>query len=239
MYDIAVIGAGVVGASAAYFAAGLGASVALIDRGWPGQQGSGRNAGGVRQQGRLPAELPLAMHSIGLWERFRDELGGQIEYVQDGNLYLALNEAEMALLKSAALRQREAGLDVRFLTAPEVQEVAPALSERVVAANYCPRDGVTNPILATRFVLRLAVSAGARLFAQTAATGIETAAGHRWRSPPPGAAWSAGRSFWPPEHGRRTWPAAPRSWPPPLSRRCCGISSVAIPSTCARPRPET
>lgn len=176
-FDLAVIGAGVVGSSAAYFAAKLGARVALIDKSLPGTEASGRNAGGIRQQGRLPAELPLAMHSIRLWQHFRDDLGGQFEYEQSGNLYLGLTEREVEILKAAAERQQKAGLPVQFLGPAEVRELAPALTHRVLAANYCATDGHANPILATRFISRVAVGAGARLFDRTRVLNFEISGG--------------------------------------------------------------
>lgn len=176
-FDVVVVGGGVVGASAAYFAARLGASVAIVEKGIPGQEASGRNAGGVRQQGRARSELPLAKHSVKLWQFFRDERGGQFEYVQDGNLYLALTEAEVDILKAAAVRQQRDGLPVTFLAREALRELAPALSDRILGANYCPTDGQANPILATRFLLREALRAGVSLYDQTRVTAIEVGAG--------------------------------------------------------------
>lgn len=172
-FDVAVIGAGVVGSSAAYFAASLGAKVALIEQSLPGTEGSGRNAGGIRQQGRLPSELPLAMHSIRLWQRMRDELGGEFEYVQNGNLYLGFSEREVEILKAAAARQRRAGLHVQFLSPADVRTLAPGVTDRVLAANYCPSDGHANPILATRFLARLASQAGVHMQMGTRVLNLE------------------------------------------------------------------
>ncbi|MGO4816342.1 FAD-dependent oxidoreductase, partial [Cupriavidus sp. 2MCAB6] len=50
--DVAIIGGGLVGSSAALALRGMGMSVALLDKGFCGAQASGVNYGGVRRQGR-------------------------------------------------------------------------------------------------------------------------------------------------------------------------------------------
>src|SRR4030095_9063476 len=65
--DVAVIGGGIVGCSAAYFLAREGLRVAVFEKGRIAGEQSGRNWGWVRQQGRSPIELPLMMRSLQLW----------------------------------------------------------------------------------------------------------------------------------------------------------------------------
>lgn len=72
--DVVVIGAGIIGTSAAYELARRGVSVALLDKGIVGAEQSGRNWGWVRQQNRDIFELPLAMRSVRRWSELRDEL---------------------------------------------------------------------------------------------------------------------------------------------------------------------
>jgi NADPH-dependent 2,4-dienoyl-CoA reductase/sulfur reductase-like enzyme len=59
--DVAIIGGGIVGCSAAFYLARDGVSVALFEKGRIAGEQSGRNWGWVRQQGRSPVELPLMM----------------------------------------------------------------------------------------------------------------------------------------------------------------------------------
>jgi sarcosine oxidase subunit beta len=172
--DVVVIGGGIMGCSAAYFLARAGVSVTLLERAEQvGTQASGRNAGGIRANGRKPAEVPLAIASIQLWELFRDEMGGHFEYDQDGQMYLARNETEMALLRRAATVLTGLGLGVRVVTGPDLKELVPNLSSLIIGGLYCPTDGQANPILATRFVGRMAAQAGATIQTDTAVTGLE------------------------------------------------------------------
>ena len=57
--DVAIIGGGLVGSSAALALRGMGFSVALLDKGFCGAQASGVNYGGVRRQGELDDALAL------------------------------------------------------------------------------------------------------------------------------------------------------------------------------------
>ena len=62
--EVAVIGGGVMGTSIAYHLAKRGTRVTLIERDQLAAQASGATAGGVRQNGRDPRELPLAIAAI-------------------------------------------------------------------------------------------------------------------------------------------------------------------------------
>ena len=59
--DVAIVGGGIVGSSAALFLRRMGLSVVLLERGLCGAAASGVNYGGVRVQGRSPSHLPLAL----------------------------------------------------------------------------------------------------------------------------------------------------------------------------------
>src|SRR5678815_70725 len=84
--DVAVIGGGIVGCSAAYFLALEGLRVAVFEKGRIAGEQSGRNSGWVRQQGRSPVELPLMMRSLAIWQRLAAELGEDVGFRQAGSL---------------------------------------------------------------------------------------------------------------------------------------------------------
>lgn len=176
-FDAIVVGAGVAGCSTALFLARSGLRTAVLDRTGIGTEASGRSAGGIRQQGRVLAELPLAGESIRLWLHFRDELGGRFEYQQNGNLYVAMNPAEVEVLRETAQQQRRLGVNIEFAEGARLHELAPCLSEQVLAGNYCATDGHANPILATRFIARLAREAGATIFTNTEVLGLRVSGG--------------------------------------------------------------
>ena len=83
---VVVVGGGIMGCATAYELAKKGQSVILLEKGFVGGEASGRNGGGVRQQKRDPAELPLAMESVKRWQELQDELEWELEYRQGGNI---------------------------------------------------------------------------------------------------------------------------------------------------------
>ena len=93
--DVAIMGGGLVGSSAALALRGKGPTVALLDKGFCGAQASGINYGGVRRQGRPPEQLPLAQRSHAIWPRLAALIGLDGEYRRTGHLKLARTEAEM------------------------------------------------------------------------------------------------------------------------------------------------
>lgn len=62
--DVVIIGGGITGAAAAYELAGAGVGVTLVDKGDLASMASGWTLAGVRQSGRHPSELLLAMVAV-------------------------------------------------------------------------------------------------------------------------------------------------------------------------------
>jgi glycine/D-amino acid oxidase-like deaminating enzyme len=174
--DVAIVGGGIVGASAAYFLAKQGVSVALFEKGRIAGEQSGRNWGWVRQQGRSPVELPLMIESLGLWQSLPEALGEDLGFCQRGTFYLAEDEAQLAGLAAWLAVAREHGLDTRLLSGAELAKAFPAGS-RWAGALYTASDGRAEPSRAGRAIARGAAAAGARVLSRTAVRGIETAAG--------------------------------------------------------------
>ena len=112
--DVAIIGGGIVGSSAALFLRRLGLSVVLLERGLCGAAASGVNYGGVRAQGRTISQLPLALRARRIWARLPEYIGIDGEYVQSGHLKIARNEADLAQLEVYRDAVRENGLELRL-----------------------------------------------------------------------------------------------------------------------------
>jgi sarcosine oxidase subunit beta len=149
--------------------------VLVVERSAPAVEpaASWASAGGVRRQGRDPAEAALAIESIERWPSLADELGANLGYQQGGNLYVGEGDQEAELVARFVERQRANGFaDVRLLDHDEAHEVAPALSETVTAASYSPRDGQADPVLTTRAFATAAARHGASAWHDTATLGL-------------------------------------------------------------------
>ena len=84
--DVAIIGGGIVGTSAALALRKMGLTVALLERGQCGARSSGVNYGGVRRQGRTLAQMPLTQRAHGIWGRLQQLIGIDGEYLRSGHL---------------------------------------------------------------------------------------------------------------------------------------------------------
>ncbi len=175
--DVVVVGGGVIGSSCAYQLAKRGVKVTIVEAREVASVASGASAGGVRQQGRDPRELQIAMRAIAMWPALGEELQADLDYHQDGHLTLVANETDLPDLEQKVARQRDDGLDVRMLYGDDVREVARGVSGDVIAGAYCPTDGHANPIWTTKAFARGAVRHGATLHEQTRVTGLLTDSG--------------------------------------------------------------
>ena len=150
MPDIVVIGGGITGTAAALSLAEKGLTVTLIEKRGIAAMASGWTLGGVRQSGRDLAELPLARAAVAIWPGLGERLGSDVRYRRGGNLRLARDASEVTLIRALVERQRAEGLDLEFLADnAAVRAIAPAISEHVLAASFCPSDGHADPIATT------------------------------------------------------------------------------------------
>jgi sarcosine oxidase subunit beta len=151
MSRIVVAGAGAIGASVAYHLALAGApDVVLCDRGEVAGGSTGRAMGGVRQQFSTAPEVRLAQESI----RFFEELGPPY-FEQVGYLFLATTEDGLARLEERMELQRSLGVPVESARVPEGVR-----GDDVAGAVACLQDGVADPPLVTRELVRRAAELG-------------------------------------------------------------------------------
>lgn len=159
--DVAIIGGGLVGSSAALAMRKAGLSVILLDKGFCGAQASGVNYGGVRRQGRSIEQLPLAELSHGIWGRLPELIGIDGEYKRSGHLKLARTEEDFAKLEAYAARVRPHGLELELISGKAVKTRFPWLTGDVAGASLCQDDGHANPRLVSPAFARAAKAAGA------------------------------------------------------------------------------
>jgi len=176
--DVVVIGAGIVGTATAYYLARRGLGVALCEKGRVAGEQSSRNWGFVRQQGRDPAEIPLAIESLRLWRGIEQDIGEPVGFHQGGILYVADSDEEMARYEAWLEHARQHQLDTRLLSVEEAKAMVPgAVGRRWRGALYTPSDAHAEPRLATPALARAAASLGAAVLTECAVRSLLTEAG--------------------------------------------------------------
>jgi sarcosine oxidase subunit beta len=149
-FDIAVIGAGVVGCSVAWHLAASGeTSVIVIDKApEPGCGSTAKATGGYRAQFADETNIRLSLLSRDKLRRFSRDTGGDCGYAPHGYLFLATSEEEIDTLKAAQNLQHACGLrEARMLTASEARALNPAIGDpSITGAAFCPTDGFIKPL---------------------------------------------------------------------------------------------
>ncbi|HEY5409362.1 MAG TPA: FAD-dependent oxidoreductase, partial [Caulobacteraceae bacterium] len=185
--DIVVIGGGVAGLSTAYFLAKGGADVLLIDRDEAAMAASTANAGSLHVQllsydfsGDTPQDggpaahtLPLAPRSIALWKAIGAAVGEDLGIRTEGGLMLAEDEAGLAWLRRKSAMERRWGIESHVLQGNELRDLAPALSDRMVGADFVPAEGYGDPLRGMMALLHQARAHGARLLRGAEVQAIE------------------------------------------------------------------
>jgi sarcosine oxidase subunit beta len=145
--DVVVLGAGVIGASIGYHLARQGVACTIVDPRHPGEAPTATwaSAGGLRSQGRAPADAPLTTASAVRWPTLSDELEADLEVVLGGHLHVAEREEELAALEARVAADRANGIAIELLDHAALHEVAPSLSPRAIAGALTAGDGQAHP----------------------------------------------------------------------------------------------
>ena len=154
--DVLIVGGGGAGCATALHLARRGARCILLERVQIGGQATGVNYGGVRQQGRHPAELPLARRSRDIWAKLPELIGTDCEFEVTGHLKLARNQAEEADLIAYLDVAKANGLPLIMIGGNVIHQQYPWLGPDVVAGSYAPDDGAANPRLLSPALARAA-----------------------------------------------------------------------------------
>jgi sarcosine oxidase subunit beta len=153
-YDVAVVGAGLLGVYTAWRLAAAGASVIVLDKGTPGHQSTGRSSGGLRRQFATSYEIALSTMSRVFHEQLeRDpDFPGGIDRV--GYVFLA-DRGQCDLLRKSYDVQRKNSVPVEWLEPEDLRQAFPYCDLADVACGTITRDdGFINPWDVHQWTLR-------------------------------------------------------------------------------------
>ena len=173
-FDVAVIGAGIMGAACAYELAGAGRRVVVLERSASPATGStGLSAAGVRVQFIEPTNVALSLASIRVYADFERRFGVDSGYRPVGYLLLVGEDAWDQHLEGVRV-QRELGAPIEVLDLEEASaRVGGLVPDGLAGATFGPIDGIIDPHSVTLAHLDAARTLGAELRLRTEVVAID------------------------------------------------------------------
>lgn len=179
--DVIIVGGGVIGCSIAWRLAQTGLKVTVLERRRVGCEASRAAAGMLSPQGESQTPGPffdLCLRSRSIYRDFAKELndasGIDVEYKDEGTLFVVLKGEDDAEHTRWAKWQLEAGLPLEHVSADELRKIEPAVTESATRAIFLPEEHqVENRRLMD--ALEIAVKrAGVELIEGTEVTALST-----------------------------------------------------------------
>lgn len=170
-YDIAVVGAGIIGAAVARSLSREGARVVVLEQNAAASGTSAQGEGNLLVSDKAPGfELELALHANRRWNdvaaELADELGRDfpsLEFERKGGLVVATTDEGAEPLAAFARSQAQAGVDAQIIGIAEARDLEPSINPRITAAVFYPQDAQVQPVIATEALLASARRAGAEV----------------------------------------------------------------------------
>ena len=185
-YDVAIIGGGVHGLAAAYYlAANHGITdVAVLDKGYIGSGGSGRNTAILRSNYLTPEGVRFYDRSLKLYERLAADLDYNVMFSQRGHLTLAHSDASLRTMRWRAEVNKAEGVNSEVIGRPEIKRLAPFLDVSdearypILGALYHPPGGIIRHDAVVWGYARGAAARGVHIHQHAEVTGIDVTDGH-------------------------------------------------------------
>jgi sarcosine oxidase subunit beta len=173
IYDVIIIGAGIMGCNSAYQLAQRGLQVALVDKKTIGEGPTGQSSGIIRQHYSNELTARMACHSLHVFQDFEAQIGDECGFTRTGFVVLVEDKDQAGLEANIAL-QRSLGIKTELLSPEALREILPTMkTSDLVAAAYEPDSGYADPYLTVNAYARAARRLGVTVYQDTEVTGIQ------------------------------------------------------------------
>ncbi|GAA5167228.1 FAD-dependent oxidoreductase [Pseudonocardia eucalypti] len=184
-YDVVIIGGGVHGLACAYYlAANHGiTNVAVLDKGYLGGGGSGRNTAILRSNYLTPEGVRFYDRSMELYRNLAAELNYNVMFSRRGHLTLAHNDSSRRTMHWRAEVNKLQGVDSSVIDPDEIKKLVPYLDTSphtrypIMGALYHPPGGIIRHDAVNWGYARAADALGVHLHQRTEVTGIDVQGG--------------------------------------------------------------
>jgi glycine oxidase len=178
-FDVAIAGAGLIGASIAFELAQAGLKVALFDRNEPGREASWASAGILSPAPESPAMIsmvPIAKASMNLYPSLVanvEEISGeQVGFRPKGTIDVFFSREAVSDLSTLIALHHGMGLKAEPLRPEDARDLEPSLSPELEAAALRPDEASIDNRAFTKAMLSAAEKSGVKVFAGANVAGI-------------------------------------------------------------------
>ena len=166
MYDIIIIGAGVVGAMIARKLSRYNLSVCVLEKeNDVGNVTSNANSAIVHSgYDPVPGTLKAKLNVLGnsMFDEIAENL--DVHFYRKGSLTVAVSDEQMEMLHDLEKRSQENGVPVQILNKEEVLAMEPNINPEVKGALFAPTAGIIDPFNLVVHAMENAVDNGVKLF---------------------------------------------------------------------------
>jgi len=175
---VVVVGAGIVGASIAYYLARRQVAVTVLERHRPGAGASSHSFAWINAFGKEPYPYhDLNRRSVEAWRRFAQGLQADVGLHWGGEMRWVHTAADAEALRQRIQQLQAWGYPNRLITAAELQQLEPGLVPGMVsAASIGPIDGHVEPVKVIAACLQQARAHGTVVHVDTPVSGLRLAA---------------------------------------------------------------
>ncbi len=172
VYEVLIIGAGIVGAACAAACAREGLEVGIVEADIVGGGATAAGMGHLVVMDDSEAQFALTRYSQTLWRRLSEQLPADVEYDGCGTIWVASDADEMSAVVQKKQFYESRGVPAQILDSHQLHEVEQSLREGLPGGLLVPEDAVIYAPCAARFLVEQAQSRGAQLHCPRVVTEI-------------------------------------------------------------------
>jgi glycine/D-amino acid oxidase-like deaminating enzyme len=171
-FDVAIVGAGIVGAACAAALARDGLCVAIIDADNIATGTTAAGMGHIVVMDDSEAQFALTAYSLKLWNELAAEMPVNCEYDHCGTIWVAADEEEMHEVRRKYDSYVKRGIGTEVLDEKSLREAEPNLAEGLPGGLLVAGDTVVYQLTASKFLIDKALAADGELFVHSQAAEI-------------------------------------------------------------------
>ncbi len=122
VFDVILIGGGIMGCCTAYVLSRRGLSVAIVEKGTVGEGPTGKSSAIIRQHYSNELTARMAYYSLGIFQNFEETIGGECGFTKTGFLVLVDAKDKKGLESNIALHKK-VGIESELIAAETVSEL--------------------------------------------------------------------------------------------------------------------